>query len=239
MNWRAGLKRTLHILKNEYVFSIFSRFIGLIIGLINSVIIARFLGASLQGIYAYITSVTSIGSIIVSFGMHQAYPYFRKKYGKERIIQDYVSLIYMLFIIYMLCALAFSGFIFKSIELKAAVMLIPLISYSDIMGYICLVEYPNVKNAWALIISIIEIIVEVLLCLLIKRSIRLAIIILTFQYVFSSIVFTALLHIKPHYHKKLIPLLGKLFKMGIFPMLANSSKIKKVCSFNAPPFLSA
>ena len=88
--------RLVKLIKNEYVFSIISRVFSVLISLVQSVIVARYLGASLQGVNSYITSITNIGAIVITFGMHQAYPYFRKKYGKEAVFNEYMSLIMLL-----------------------------------------------------------------------------------------------------------------------------------------------
>ena len=81
------------LLKNEYVFSILSRFASVALSLLQSVLVARYLGKVLQGVSAYITSITNVGAIVITFGMHQAYPYFRKKLGRDAIFHDYMSLI--------------------------------------------------------------------------------------------------------------------------------------------------
>ena len=87
------------LIKNEYVYSIITKFINIAVGIIQSVLVARFLGAELRGVNAYISSITSIGAIVITFGMHQAYPFFRKKYGKDAIYRDYVSLTMLLYYI--------------------------------------------------------------------------------------------------------------------------------------------
>ena len=46
------------LLKNEYVFSILSRFASVALSLLQSVLVARYLGKALQGVSAYITSIT-------------------------------------------------------------------------------------------------------------------------------------------------------------------------------------
>ena len=85
------IKKTKSILLNEYVFSVFTKMISIMLGMIQSILIARYLGAELKGVNAYISSVVSVGSIIITFGIHQAYPYFRQKYGKEKIYNEYLS----------------------------------------------------------------------------------------------------------------------------------------------------
>ena len=73
------------LIKNEYLFSIFAKLITMFISLLQSILVARYLGTFYQGEMAYITSISSIGAIVITFGFHQAYPYFRKEYGKDKI----------------------------------------------------------------------------------------------------------------------------------------------------------
>ena len=63
------------MISNEYIYSVLTRFITVAVSLIQSILVARYLGAALKGSAIYIKSITSIGAIIVTFGMHQAYPY--------------------------------------------------------------------------------------------------------------------------------------------------------------------
>ena len=64
------MNRFKNIIKNEYLFSIITRFFVIAISMLQSIVVARYLGASLKGTSAYISSIAAIGSIIVTFGMH-------------------------------------------------------------------------------------------------------------------------------------------------------------------------
>ena len=145
------------LIKNEYVFSIFSRFVSVAISLIQSILVARFLGSALQGTSSYITSITNIGAIVITFGMHQAYPYFRKKYGKEKIFNDYMTLIIVLFTFFLLIAGVIFFLPFDNLELKVAIFLIPIFGYSKIVAYVSLIEFPNKRNLWWTIAGITEV----------------------------------------------------------------------------------
>lgn len=207
------------ILKNEYVFSIFSRFISVLISLVQSVLVARYLGAELQGINSYISSLVGIGAILITFGMHQAYPYYRKKFGKEKIYNDYLSLTIMIYIVFAL--LSFINLLFPiPFELRAAIFLVPLYGYSRVVAYICLVEKPNVRNFWWIITGILELIFITLLIIFTKRNCIWGITILAFCEVVKSIVYTVILRPKIKIHKGLLKFGKELIRYGFFPMLA-------------------
>lgn len=206
--------------KNEYVFSVITKLISFTISIVQSVLVARFLGAGLKGVNAYISSITSVSSIIITFGMHQAYPFFRKKYGKEAIYQDYVSLIMLLFGFYMAVGLVMAAVIPASLQVKAVFVLTPMLGYSHVVAYVTLVEEPNLRNKWWTIIAVADIIYVVILWLFVERSMEWGISILFFADLLKCVVYTRLLKVKPRYHKGQKKMLIELAKFGFFPMIA-------------------
>ena len=72
-----------NIFKNPYVFSVISKLLIVALGFAYSVCQARYLGTSLKGDVAYVDSVTKITLVLFGLGIHQAYPYFKKKTGQN------------------------------------------------------------------------------------------------------------------------------------------------------------
>ena len=208
------------IIKNEYLYSILTKFINIAVGVVQSVLIARYLGTALKGVNAYVSSITSIGAIVITFGMHQAYPYFRKKYGKDKIYQDFVSLMMILYLIYLIIAVSLAFLLPLSLELKAAFILIPLLGYSGVVSYITLIEEPNLRNTWWLVISILDLAYVAFLWAFIERNVYWGLSILLFADLLKCVVYTFMLHVRPRFHGGMIKLLGALIKFGFFPMLA-------------------
>lgn len=208
------------LLGNEYIYSVVTKLITILIGIVQSVLTARYLGAQLKGVNTYISSIASIGSIVITFGMHQAYPYYRKKYGKDAIYQDFVSLIMLIYTILMVAAISLCIFIPTTLELKAVILLIPMLGYSRIVAYITLVETPNLRNTWWTVISILDVIYVALLWAFTSRNILLGISVLVFADAVKCIVYTSILRVKPKFSKKLFTLLIDLLKYGFFPMIA-------------------
>ena len=94
------------VIKNEYVFSVISKVCTMLVGMTYSIIFARFVGAELKGTLAYIQSIVATGSIILSLGIHHAYPFFRKNaVNIDEYKKKYVSTSSFLFFIYGLFAL--------------------------------------------------------------------------------------------------------------------------------------
>ena len=207
-------------LKNEYIFSVGTKFVTIFLSIIQSIIVARYLGAELKGTNAYISSITSIGSIMVTFGMHQAYPYFRRKYGKDSIYQDYISIVMLIYSIYMLIAIALVCILPCTLELKAAIILVPLLGYSNVVAYVTLVENPNLRNTWWTIISILDIVYVTALWIFTDRNIYWGISVLLFADLIKCIIYTRILHVRPRWHSGMWRLAVELLKYGFFPMLA-------------------
>ena len=208
------------IIKNEYIYSTITRFITIILGLIQSVLIARFLGAELRGFNAYISSIVSVGSIIITFGMHQAYPYFRKTRGKEAIYQDYMSLVSLVYATYMVLGFLCAFLLPVNIGIRAACVIIPLQGYAKTVDYIALVEHPNTRNKWWTIIAFLDVLYVAMLWLLVSRNKLWAISILVLADIIKSIIYARLLRVRIVAHKGLVTLGKELVKYGFFPMLA-------------------
>ena len=208
------------IVKNEYVFSIITKFITIVIGMVQSVLLARYLGAELKGVNAYISSIVSIGGIIITFGMHQAYPYYRKKYGKEEIYEQYVSLMIIMYAFYLIIGIILACILPVSCELKAALVLVPIYGYSRISGYVALVENPNARNSWWTIISVIDVLYILILWAFVKRNVFWGISILAFAESCKCVIFTYIIRVKPKLEKKMFKLAIELGKFGFFPMVA-------------------
>ena len=215
-----GKRKIGKFIKNEYFFSIVTKFFTIAIGMVQSVLIARYLGAELKGVNAYISSITSIGAIIITFGMHQAYPYFRKQYGKDYIYNDFISLMILIFSVFFLVGIILLVIINLEFTLKIVLVLIPLLGYSRVVSYISLVERPNLRNAWWTVISVLDVLYVCFLWLFVQKSIYSAVSILCFADAIKCVVYTFSLKVRPKFHKGLLKLAIELFKYGIFPMFA-------------------
>ncbi len=212
-------KNIKKILTNEYTFAILTRIISIFIALAQSICVARYLGPALKGNSTYINSIVFMGGIIITFGIHQAYPYFKKKLKDSSFLPRYISLVYLIYGIYFALSLAVS-FCFSSADLRAAVLLMPLAGYARVVNYVHLVEDPNKRNSMTLIISCITLLVNVLLFFLTNANYGWMIFMLLFTYLTQSVVFTILLRCKPVYDKNSWSLAKEMFKFGLFPMIA-------------------
>lgn len=206
--------------KNEYIYSVITKIAMILIGILFSVVQARYLGAELKGSVTYINGIASVGSIILTFGIHQAYPYYRNKYGKEQYLPIYMTLVIVLFSLQIAICIAAACFLPISNEWKASLILMPLIGYATIVGYVYLVENPNGRNTALTWVSVIEFIYIVFLFFLTDPNLVLAISVLMLAELLKTVYFTYKIPFrftKKAAHRSHI---WELLSYGFFPMLA-------------------
>lgn len=207
------------LIKNEYIYSVLTKIFLVGLGLVHSAIFARYLGASLNGSINYITSITSIAAIIVTGGIHQAYPYFRKKYGKDKYIDKYMTMATDIFAIFAIIAVILFLIKRKDTEISLMGILTVVAGYSTITGHVLLVETPNTRNKIFMVSHICETILVVVLFIFTKANIGLAVAAYIFADVFKIIAFVPRIHfhIDHSYH---LSDLKELYTYGFFPMVA-------------------
>lgn len=213
-------ERTRALIKNEYFFSISTKICSISLGIIQSILIARYLGAELKGITAYISSVSSIISIILTYGMYQSYPYLRKKYGKNKIYDDFISLIVLVYSFYLVIATIIIFTCSIELDYKAIIFIAPILGYSTVIEYINLIENPNQKNMWFTIINLFEIIYCFVLFVFIDRNFFLAISTLLFAHLMKSIIYTITLAPTLKLSSNAIALFKEMLSLGFYPMIA-------------------
>lgn len=151
--------RVRTITKNEYFYAIFIKFLVILIGLLRTAFWARYLGANLKGNVEYIKSITSITCVLFTFGIHQAYPYFRKKIGKDKLLCPFYKIATKQFLLYTVASI----FLFSILnnyfqDISYALLLTPVLVYARIIQYIYLIEQPNQYNTNVLLVNIIDLV---------------------------------------------------------------------------------
>lgn len=213
------MNKLKQIIKNPYVFSVISKFCVVLLGFLYTVCQSRYLGASLKGDVSYITSITSITSIVFGCGVHQAYPYFKKKTGQD-VAPLFMKLSAGMLGIYLIIAVLATIILKADISLGAILILTPCLVYNKIVAYISMVENPNKKNFTELLANFVEVIVVVILWLIIPPTLFIGILIYVIKDVLLSVVYTYRLK-KPLFAPVKLTASQSLeiLKFGIFPML--------------------
>ena len=160
------------------------------IGIIHSVLLARYLGPSLKGHISYIQSLLSVGSIVLTMGVHHSYVFYRKKRDDTFISLFMNSVICFFSCVQLVCFICSFALHKYFLNFAVALSLMPLWAYTRIVGTVFCVETPNKRNATVLALNIAEITYLFILFLYAKNNFVLGISAITFIEVIQSIFFT-------------------------------------------------
>lgn len=162
------MKKVIKLLKsfynNDYVFSVFAKVMGVVLGIVVGSMTARFFGAELKGIMSVVQNDVTLYAVFLGLGIYQAYPFFRKK--EPEIFGEYVNNISTLFVLYEVLAVAVALILRQygtDDYLALAIVLMPIEVYIKQLNYIVLVESPRRRNISSLVISASEIVLLVFL----------------------------------------------------------------------------
>ena len=207
------------ILKNPYVFSIISKMCIVVLGFLYTVCQSRYLGAALKGDVAYISSITSITSIVFGCGIHQAYPYFKKKIKKD-VAPLFLKLSLALLGIYLLIAILYLIIFNSNLTIGAIFILTPLLVYNKVVAYISMVENPNKKNLTEMLANLLELVTVIALWLLFPPTLLIGVFIFIVKDIFLAVLFTYRLRNYLFVPSELSLVNGiEILKFGVFPML--------------------
>ena len=81
------------ILNNDYSLSLINKIYSMIIGLITSIFLTRYLGVIYKGDYAYITELVAVLAVVFGLGINQSIHFFRKNSGG--VFQKYVNFYFL------------------------------------------------------------------------------------------------------------------------------------------------
>lgn len=205
--------------QNEYFYAVITRTINAILGLASTILLARFLGTEIKGQVSYIQSISTTAAIVFGLGIHHAYSFFRKKSG-EKYLKVYMRPVSLIMLIYVflsgiICALTYNN----NIVLYSCLM-IPILVFSTITGYVLLIECPNKINSRRNFFVLVQILYLIICLYVIRPRAYLGVIGLLIPEVLI-ILFTIK---QTHWSFKIsmsdIKELKILVKYGFFPMLA-------------------
>lgn len=204
---------------NDYIFSVVARVVGVILGVMLSIMTARYFGPDLKGVTAIIGNDISLYSAFLGLGIYIAYPFFKKQFGN--VFQQYVNNISSLYIIYQSFAVVISiaALLFKTNVLTVvAIILLPISVYVKQMNYVVLIEHPRRRNTNAIFISFSEILVILVCILFINPSTIVAIAYVCSIQIVNLILSFINLRVKPTTIRYDVSQLGKYIKFGYIQM---------------------
>lgn len=211
-------KLILNFINQEYLFSIFSKLVGVALAVVYSVIYNRYLGAALKGEAAIISNYISLISSFTCLGMYQAYPFYKKK-GEKDIFYSFVNNMTSLYLLMLICCIVLIIVVPIDVNLKFAIALVPIHSYIRHINYVVTVEAPKRRNISSILINLTDILVVLGFFIFTEASYKYLVIILIVQLLINLAFSYSNLHVVL---KKLRFDLSQVFKYakyGIVPMI--------------------
>ncbi len=210
------------LISNDYIFSIFVKIMMLVVGVVHSAFLARFLGAELKGIAATITSSVSLFQMIITCGMHQAYPYFKRHGQIKDFLNVFINNVYFIYSVIFLAMISIATIFHFVIpdKIVCVLILIPLFAYETIVNYIYLIEKPKKKNLWNLISSVSETVIIVLFWFVFEPNYPFMVIAISLSITIRAIASTVGLGVPFKIKHISLRFIAKMLRFGIMPMIA-------------------
>ena len=129
---------------NDYVFTIFTKIMAVLIGLIASSYSNRFLGPQLKGELARISSLLSIVAVTANFGLYQPYPYYKRQ-GEPDVLNKFLRIFALQFAAYTVIGVL-GATVLGSFELTAVCLIAPIQVLANQLSFMIMVEDVKFKN---------------------------------------------------------------------------------------------
>ena len=215
-------KKLIGLIRNDYAFSILVKIMMIVVGVLHSSFLARFLGAELKGVATTILSTVALLQVIITCGIHQAYPYFKREGRIERFTEIFVNNVYFLYTTMFVLAVIGAVVCRNAISSKYifVLLLTPLFAYETVINYVYLIENPLRKNFWSLLSSLFETIFILLLWVTVKPNVFYMVLAISMAILVRAVAATVGLHVKWNPRQISARFIGKMLRFGILPMLA-------------------
>lgn len=207
---------------NDYIFSIFVKIMMLVVGVVHSAFLARFLGAELKGVAATITSSVSLLQVIITCGVHQAYPYFKKQGEIKDFLCVFLNNIYFIYSVLFAATLSLVLIFRNIIPTKTVFILLltPIFAYETIVSYIYLIENSKKKNLWSLISTVTETVIIMLFWLVFEPNYPCMIVAISASVMMRAISATVGLGVTVNVKRISFRFIALMLRFGIMPMMA-------------------
>lgn len=129
---------------NDYVYTIFTKIMAVLIGLIASSYSNRFLGPELKGELGQISSMISIVAVTANFGLYQPYPYYKRQ-SEPDVLDKFLRIFLLQFLAYTAIGVVGAA-IFDSFALTAVCLIAPIQVLANQLSFMMMVEDVKYKN---------------------------------------------------------------------------------------------
>lgn len=211
------------IWKNEYIFSMISQIFMVVLGMIESALLARYLGAELRGTLSYIYSMASTAYLVITFGIYTVYPFRRKdsKINRQELLDEFMTVSCIMFLFYFLVLSILGLFILSknSLNMGLILLMLPIMGYDKVVTFVSLIEHPNRMNGVNVCVNILQCVYLVVLTSTAERSLIAGVCYYLLGCIIKAIYFSVKLHFHIHLKYFHIKTLLKYMSFGFFQML--------------------
>lgn len=215
-----SIKKTISKLTdNAYIYSVLAKIISILIGLVHSVLYTRYLGAELRGEASVIMNYAGLISLLLCFGIYQAYPYFKKKTGQD-IYSEYINYIFGLFLLYLLTGLILISVWGLPANILVVTILVPFLMAIKQLNYVVLIENPKLRNTASIRLDLFDIAFLAFLMIFTQANYFLCITFLIVNNLVYFIIAVSNLKIRITAIRPNLKGISSYIKYGIVPMLS-------------------
>ena len=214
MNVKRIIRR---VTDNDYLFTIFTKILAVLIGLVASFYSNRFLGPQLKGELGRISSLLSIVAVTANFGLYQPYPYYKRQ-GEPDVLNKFLRIFLLQFIAYTVIGVI-GAVSFHSFELTAVCLLAPIQVLANQLSFMMMVEDVKFKNAIFFTARITNTVITILAFYTMDRTILVALALIVVGDVITVVM--ALLRMKrmPNPMKADLRFAAKIVPFGFVSMI--------------------
>ena len=157
---------------NDYVFTIFTKVMAVLIGLVASSFSNRYLGPELKGEVGRISSILSIVAVTANFGLYQPYPYYKRQ-GEPDVLDKFLRIFAFQFCAYTVIGLL-GATVLDSFALTAVCLIAPIQVLANQLSFMIMVEDVKFKNVIFFTARITNTLVTILAFYTMERTIMVA-----------------------------------------------------------------
>ena len=205
------------ITSNPYVFSMINKVVSILVGIITTSLVNRYLGSSLRGEYAFVINLVNVVAVIGNLGLYQSYGNSKRKNMKNQM-EEYLNIFSAQALIYMVLSLFMVIFV-KSDVYIVALFLIPLEILIQQLGMIALVEFIKFRQTLNMIFIFVNLLLTLLVYVAFSPNIIFIMAISIIKNMIYIIAYIWKIRYIPNPLKINISVLMSLIKFGFYPMI--------------------
>lgn len=206
------------LLKNQFCYSITTRVIIVLLGVLNMIFINRLLGTTLKGEYTYLLNIINLAILIFNLGIYESYPYFKRK-NIENLENKFVNNSITQALVYIFISLVLCS-VFREIKLIVVFIIVPILILNRQINFIVMIENINLRNRINIWTEFLYTIVLLIIFCLKLKSILAVLFLLVFRAVAQLVLAIIFFKLKISFRFIDLKLLKDSIKFGFIAMVS-------------------